>query len=235
MSPAPADAQRANKRQQLPDEVAAYVRELILSGKARPGDFLRMEPIAAALGVSNTPVREGLLTLRSEGFVRLEPRRGFVVASFTPQDVRDIFWAQAQFASELAARATKLITPEELDRLDRINDEFGKAVENHDEDGIAKLGVSFHVVINRAAHSHRLALLLESVSSQLPAVFYATIEGRAVETRKEHLDLAQAIRSRQVCKVRTLAEQHMLGNATRLVEILTTRHLWEPEAVEKSA
>jgi DNA-binding GntR family transcriptional regulator len=47
-----------------------------------------MERIAEAVGVSNTPVREGLLSLRSEGFVELVPRRGFVVAEFTRQDVR---------------------------------------------------------------------------------------------------------------------------------------------------
>src|SRR5262245_23408257 len=74
----------------LPEEVAAYVRELILSGEVRPGDFLRLEPIAEAVGVSNTPVREGLLSLRSEGFVKLVPRRGFMVESFTPEDVYDI-------------------------------------------------------------------------------------------------------------------------------------------------
>ena len=82
-------------------------------------------------GVSNTPVREALLALcswscvqlvlcswscaagpaqpvlRSEGLVELVPRRGFIVASFSRQDVRDQFWAQAQLARELAARAAK--------------------------------------------------------------------------------------------------------------------------------
>src|SRR6478672_4058053 len=111
-------------RRQLPEEVAAYVRELIMSGRIRPGEFLRMEPIAEAVGVSNTPVREGLLLLNSEGFVQLVPRRGFVVASFTPQDVRDIFWAQAQLASELAARAAKNITPEQVAKLEAIDEEF---------------------------------------------------------------------------------------------------------------
>jgi DNA-binding GntR family transcriptional regulator len=44
-----------------------------------------MERIAEAVGVNNTPVREGLMALRSEGFVRLEPWRGFVVTPFTRQ------------------------------------------------------------------------------------------------------------------------------------------------------
>src|ERR1700683_5193439 len=109
---------RVSRRRQLPEEVASYVRELIISGTVRPGEFLRMEPIAEAIGVSNTPVREGLLALRSQGFVQLVPRRGFVVASFTPQDVRDLFWAQAQLAGELAARAARNMTPELITKLE---------------------------------------------------------------------------------------------------------------------
>src|SRR6476646_1292784 len=91
------------KRTQLPEEVAAYVRDLITSGQVRPGEFLRIERIAEAVGVSQTPVREGLLSLKSEGLVNLLPRRGFIVAPFTPQDIYDLYWVQAQLAGELAA------------------------------------------------------------------------------------------------------------------------------------
>lgn len=96
---APRAASADESRRQLPEVVAAYVRELILSGGTKRGEFLRLEPIAEALGVSNTPVREGLLSLGSEGLVSLVPRRGFVVQSFTRQDVEDIFWAQATICS----------------------------------------------------------------------------------------------------------------------------------------
>src|SRR3984957_5853601 len=119
---------RVSRRQQLPEEVASYVRELIISGAVKPGEFLRMERIAEQVGVSNTPGREGLLALKSEGFVQLVPRRGFVVAPFTQQDVRDLFWAQPQLAKELAARAAKKITPEQVARLEANLGEFEQAV-----------------------------------------------------------------------------------------------------------
>src|SRR5919199_2290423 len=124
------------RRQALPEEVATYVRELIISGAVRPGEFLRMEPIAEAVGVSNTPVREGLLSLRSEGFVQLVPRRGFVVAPFTQQDVRDLFWAQAQLGSELAARAAKKISPEQISTLEAILAQFERASAAGDKQGV---------------------------------------------------------------------------------------------------
>lgn len=218
-----------DRRQQLPEEVATYVRELIMSGQVKPGEFLRTEPIAEAVGVSNTPVREGLLSLSSEGFVELVPRRGFVVASVSRQDIRDLFWAQAQFSSELAARAAKKITPDQIARLESINNAFAKAVEAGDEDAITHFGHDFHRQINLAADSHRLTLLLSSMVKHLPNRFYASIEGHVSATRDDHDELLQALRARHVRKARTIAERHILEGADSVVKMLEERGMWADE------
>jgi DNA-binding GntR family transcriptional regulator len=217
---------RVNRRQQLPAEVASYVRELIISGAVKPGEFLRMERIAEQVGVSNTPVREGLLALKSEGFVQLVPRRGFVVAPFSQQDVRDLFWAQAQLARELAARAARKITPEQVARLEVNVEELQKAVAAGDTERIANLGYAFHRQINLAADSRRLALLLGSVVNHLPNRFYASIEAQVASTSDEHPQLVKALREHDVRKARSLMEQHILSSADHLIEILDQRGLW---------
>lgn len=51
--------------------VAEYIRQLIWNGSLRPGDRVLQGEIAAALGVSRIPVREGLVAVESEGLVRL--------------------------------------------------------------------------------------------------------------------------------------------------------------------
>jgi len=217
---------RTAQRQQLPEEVASYVRELIVSGEVRPGEFLRLEPIAEAVGVSNTPVREGLLGLRSEGFVQLVPRRGFVVAPFARQDVRDLFWAQAQLSGELAARAAKHITPAQLGILAEITAQFEHASAAGDQDLIATLGHRFHREINLAARSDRLALLLGSVAKQLPNRFYASIEGQVASTRNEHPALLEALRDGNARAARTIMANHVLASADHLIAGLEQRGLW---------
>ena len=92
------------RRPQLADEVVQYVRALIMSGEVEQGSFLRLEKLAKNLGVSATPVREAMAALERDGFVRLEPRRGYVVSGFTRQDIADVFMVEAFAASELAAR-----------------------------------------------------------------------------------------------------------------------------------
>jgi DNA-binding GntR family transcriptional regulator len=222
------------RRTQLPEEVAAYVRELIITGTVRPGDYLRIEPLAEAIGVSNTPVREGLLALRNEGFVRLIPRRGFVVAPFSPQDVRDLFWAQAQLAGELAARAARQITPEQLARLDDNLKQYDVAIASGDGQLIADLGHLFHRQINLAADSYRLAMLLGSVVKQLPNRFYAEIEGHLGPTHDAHPLIVDALRRRQARKARSLMESHIHEGADRLIESLNKRGLWTKDQLQSA-
>jgi DNA-binding GntR family transcriptional regulator len=217
------------ERQQLSDEVASYVRELIISGAVRSGEYLRMEKIASAVGVSNTPVREGLLSLRSEGFVQLVPRRGFVVAPFTQQDVRDLFWAEAHFAGELTARAAANMTTAQLERLAEVHELHHRAVADGDTEAIAVLGRSFHREINKAADSPRLALLLNSVVRHIPNRVLATIEGQVAAASREHGLVLAALREGDGAQARAVMQRHVLEGADHLVAALEERGVWSPE------
>jgi DNA-binding GntR family transcriptional regulator len=233
---APIAQARVPKRTQLPEEVASYVRELIITGAVRPGDYLRMEPIAEAVGVSNTPVREGLLALRSEGFVRLVPRRGFVVAPFSREDIRDLFWAQAQLAGELAARAAKKMTKERFERLHANLTQYEQAIATGaDEEDIAYLGHLFHREINLAADAYRLALLLGSMVKHLPNRFYVALPGEIAGARTQHPQILAALRKRDARKARSLMEEHILTRAESLIETLEERGLWVTDEAEPAS
>src|SRR5579859_7836235 len=105
------------RRPQLPEQVAAHLRETVMSGRLRPGEFIRLDAVAQELGTSVTPVREALLSLRGEGMVRLIPRRGFVVSPLSRLDVEDLFDIQAYIGAEILARACLRITGEQLEEL----------------------------------------------------------------------------------------------------------------------
>ncbi|KHL01491.1 GntR family transcriptional regulator [Sinomonas humi] len=215
-----------SRRTQLPEEVAAYVREQIMSGNLTPGQFLRLEPIAEAVGVSITPVREGLVALSNEGFVTAVPRRGFVVAPFTRQDVRDLFWAQSRLAGELAARAAKQITREELDLLGNVMEQCAVATKRGDADEIGRLGHQFHRIINVAARSDRLARLLAGVVKHLPNQYYASLEAHVSTAPLEHQEIFDALSKRQAKRARTLTEAHIEGSADFVIDSLEQRGLW---------
>jgi DNA-binding GntR family transcriptional regulator len=213
-------------KQQLSRSVATHLRELIISGRLPPGGFLRIDAIAKELGISSTPVREGLLLLQSETFVRLIPRYGFVVNSFTKQDLHDLFWAQATVCAELAARATSHMSPADLSRLQEIHEAHEKSVRDGDQDLAANLGHQFHRTINLAAQSPRLALFLGSLTRQLPNRFYASIEGQLDGAIAYHPIIMNALRNKDAEAARSLMSRHVMSGADYLIAMLERQEFW---------
>lgn len=206
-------------REPLPDQVARYVRELILTGSVEAGEFLRLEPIAEALKVSNTPVREGLLTLKNEGLLRLLPRRGFVVEPFSHEDVRDLYWTQAQLTGELAARAAERITPEGLRTIEVLLDELD-AMSAPDRNAMAEHGHDFHRHINLAASSRRLAFLAGTIASHLPLRIDAAIEAQSSGLAREHRAIFNALVEHDADGARRLMSEHVRADGERLIAAL---------------
>lgn len=216
-------------RRQLSDEVAGYVRELIMSGRVRSGEFLRLERIAADLGISVTPVREALLSLRGEGFVTLEPRRGFMPAPLTRQDVQDLFEAQAYFAGELAARAAGKITEAELASLDRTQALLEQAAAAHDAEGVERANHQFHRVINLCAGSPKTAWLLQLVVRYAPRRFYSGIRGWPQASVDDHHLVLAALRAGDADAARQAMRAHIRHAGTLLVVHLEGRGFWDAE------
>jgi DNA-binding GntR family transcriptional regulator len=73
------------------DFVYRSLKELILSGRLRPGNRLVHQELGDRLSVSRTPVREALERLYQEGYAGRRPRRGYYVAEFDPTNVRDLY------------------------------------------------------------------------------------------------------------------------------------------------
>lgn len=213
-------------RQQLSDEAAAYVRELIVSGQLRSPAFVRVERIAEDLGISVTPVREGLLALRGEGFLRLEPRKGFVVAPLTSGDVRDLFWVQAQLAGELAARATELLTDEQVAGLAALQDSLVDALARDDLDEVERRNHDFHRTINLAAQAPKLMWFLRTSARYVPNRFYHRIGGWPDASMHDHVAIMDALKQRDADGVRTAMQEHIEHAGSLLAE-----HLDQPDGV----
>lgn len=193
----------------------------------RPGTFIRLDETAAALGVSITPVREALRTLRSEGMVQLEPHRGHVVVPLSRIDVEDIFWLQATIARELAATATARITDVEIDELERLNAELADAVARHDPAEISAVEFAFHRAFNHAGGRIKLAWFLLHVARYLPAVIYSTDPRWGSEAVKSHRELIAALRRRDVDTAVRLNGDQFTDGARRLISRLDEIGMWD--------
>lgn len=218
---------RPARREQLSDEVAAHLRAEIMTGSLRPGTFIRLDETAAALGVSITPVREALRTLRGEGMVQLEPHRGHVVVPMTRGDIEDIFWLQATIAEKLAGAAAQRITEAQIDELERLNDALAEAVAHADPQEVTSAEFAFHRAFNHATGRIKLAWFLLHVARYLPPLLYATDPGWGADAVASHRELIAALRRRDDATVVRLSTGQFTDGAERLITRLEQIGLWD--------
>jgi DNA-binding GntR family transcriptional regulator len=81
--------ERAPAKQMLSEQAYERIRADILRGVFAPGQALKPQELADALGVSLAVMREGLLRLVGEGLADRLPNRGFTVPQFS-----DARWQQ---------------------------------------------------------------------------------------------------------------------------------------------
>ncbi|MCW2540539.1 MAG: hypothetical protein JWN95_2264 [Frankiales bacterium] len=100
--------------------VYAVLREAILSGAFAPGEWLRQESLADAIGVSRIPVRTALLRLESEGLINFHPHRGARVRTLTPTQVNEIYRLRTLLETHALRLSAETMTPERLSALETL-------------------------------------------------------------------------------------------------------------------
>lgn len=151
----------------LRDVVFSTLREAILKGNLKPGERLMEIQLAKRLGVSRTPIREAIRMLELEGLVVMIPRKGAEVAKITEKDLKDVLEVRCALEELAVELACRYITPEQIDSLKQIVDEFKIAMAGHDVTSIAEKDVAFHDVIFTATHNRRLIQLISNLSEQM--------------------------------------------------------------------
>src|ERR1700723_3191799 len=108
------------RRSAAKDRALDYVKTRVLTGAFPGGELISEGEVAAALGMSRTPVREAFLRLEAEGLLRLYPKRGALVVPVSPEEVRAVMEARLvleQFAAEKLIRRGPSARQAAYDRL----------------------------------------------------------------------------------------------------------------------
>lgn len=193
-----------------------------MSGNLRPGAPVLAEVLADELGMSTTPAREGLQSLRVEGFLDLIPRHGFQVAPLSADDIRDLFRIQALIAGELAARAAASASAHELAELEALHHELIAAGSRGDTKLVEEKNHAFHRQVNLMANSRKSAWALGLLSRYVPREFYGTIPGWYETTMQDHAHLLQLLKDRDAAGARAAMEQHIGEAGEQLAEFFAT-------------
>ncbi|MCX5495820.1 GntR family transcriptional regulator [Kaistia dalseonensis] len=143
----------------LREQVLQQVRSEIISGQSAPGTMYSVPSLAAALGVSTTPVREALLELARAGLIEPLRNRGFKVVTPTLAQLRDLF-DMRELLEVYAAEVVALKRRKDLTQARALAGAVARAVEAGDVAGYLEADRQFHQAFVEAADNE---LLTESV------------------------------------------------------------------------
>lgn len=182
----------------------------ILSRSLCSGQRLAEIPVAKAIGLGRTPVREALTRLESDGFVASEPHLGLVVAGNTLESLSEIFEVREvleAFACRLAARYAR---DADIVAIERAIEESEAPTVAMDITLLRALNTRFHAAVHAAAHNQQLRQTLRQLYNRVrlsPMSAYS-VPGRAEAALLEHRELLDVIVARDEERAETLARVH---------------------------
>lgn len=157
-------ARLASGYRSIGDMVYEVLRESILSGAFTPGERLRQEALATAIGVSRLPVRAALVRLDAEGLVEFHPRRGAVVQTLSHEEIIEIYELRDLLETHALRKSMARMTPERVARLRELAARLDAEAEG---DPFVDMRVRFYRELYDAEGSPKLAELIEGLRSSV--------------------------------------------------------------------
>lgn len=177
--------------------------------------------LSEKLGVSRTPVREAILMLEQQGFVKSVPRRGIMVVKKTKHEVIEMIQVWAALESMAARLITQRASDEEIGRLRLLFKEFDAS--HKPEDYLSEYStanIRFHQTIIELTGSPLLAEMTENLVLHVRGIRQITIgrDHRAARSIVDHLGIIEALERRETELAEKLARDHTLGLAAYVAE-----------------
>ena len=179
--------------------------------------------LAAALGVSRTPVREALARLEHEGLVRIVPRRGVYVVRKSKAEIIEMITVWAALESMAARLVCQRASDDELGSLRALFSEF--------EDGALRFRLNEYSVANLRFHQRIIELaqspLMLSMATGL-LTHVRAIRGHAIgeddrveRSIADHMHIIEALEARDADLAERLVRDHALDLAGHVEQELS--------------
>lgn len=184
------------------------LKEKIVSCEYKPGSMLNEAQLAAELNFSRTPIREAISILEMEGFLRIVPKKGILVADILLSDVVQIFQARMEIEPITLKLAGPRLPKEELEKWLHLFQTHESSVEHG-----YQTDTNMHLFIIRHCGNSYLIDMLQKVFDKNMRVIICSTENRAhmQEARKEHIEILQFLLQEDYEQAAAKMRSHVAG------------------------
>src|SRR6266568_276537 len=116
----------------LTNRVAAALKDAFFSGKLKPGDAIVERQLAQEMKVGTPVIREALITLQGQGFVRRVTNTGTFVTEFSAEEVRQLYTLRVELEALALEWARPRVSAKDVAELKVLVDDLVAAGESGD-------------------------------------------------------------------------------------------------------
>ena len=211
------------------------LRQGIIKGTLKPGQKLVMAALAKKYKTSETPIREAIRRLESDGYVTFTPHAGAVVTEINKQELSEIYLIRISLEALATRLAVPFINQDDLIWLKKKNEEMKAVIEKDRYDQLARLNKAFHLRIYKAAPFPRLYKMISNLweaFERWPSVF-TYIPERAASAIREHEQIIEALESADVDRADDLMKEQKKKSLEALQQYMVQRSTGSPEMLEE--
>lgn len=205
------------KMQMDPGQIYSALRKKIIHLELSPESVLNLSDLAKEFGVSRTPIKEALISLQAEEWIK---RHGshFIVTPLSLERIREI--TEIRMVMEVQANiwAMERISPQEMDTLISIREKIGTFNESSSNQSIVDFDFTIHHFIFKVAKNLHLAKILERILSHYLR-FWLSIP-RQIDHKiffTESLELIDAIRCKDGELIRENTTRHIRNSVAQIM------------------
>jgi DNA-binding GntR family transcriptional regulator len=203
------------------------IRSLVIDGELIPGESFTYRRLAERLGMSQTPIREAVRQLETEGLLRSEPHRGVTVtelADLSIEEAQDIYFVRMLLEREAARLAADNITDDQCRELTATREAMEDAVASGQQARSRQLHSQWHFQIHQASGSPYLATLCSSAWYRFPWEAVWIVPGRQGSAMEQHREIEAAVLQGDADVAAALMANHVeTGRETVLAHLRSHR------------
>lgn len=207
----------AAERRRHPTMAEAALAELqdsILSGDLAPGSPLRLEELAARLGMSISPVREAVRRLESLGLAVHIPHRGARVSELAVDDLRDTYEVRLVLEPLAVRRAAERFTERDAEAARAWLGEYAEAHARGDLRSARDAHAGFHFTLYGASGSEWLLRLIRPAWENCERYRAISLQGRSTaEVEREHRRILDACTEHEPERAAAELTRHLSATA----------------------
>lgn len=196
----------------LRDKIASSIRDSIIEGKIKPGERLMEPDVAKTLGVSRTPLREAFLQLESEGFLKVNPRKGALVTETSPKDAEETYIIKGALEAVAARLASDNINDKQIEELVSLNQKMEAIAQSNDKDykTFLELNSVFHQKIYECSGNTKLIKMINTLRNQTLRYNYIFLSllSHLDESVEEHYEIIEALKKRKPEEAESFIRKH---------------------------